>query len=356
MITVKNLKKVYDNKYEALKNVNLEIEDGELVCLLGPSGCGKSTMLNIIAGLLDPTDGEIFFDEKNIINLHPKDRNIGMVFQNYSLYPHMNVIDNVIFPLRVGKNKMKREDAIKKVQIFMEMTDIKDIEDKFPSSLSGGQQQRVAIARALVQNPKILLLDEPLSNLDARLRLRIREQIRILIKKIGVTSIFVTHDQEEAMSIADRIAIMDNGIVQQYDKPQNLYKNPSNLFVAKFLGTPEINIYSVKRVADKLLSRDISFDLSVLKKHEVLKMSLEKNFIIGIRPEFFEISDDGEISAIVSSVEMLGRFSVVHFELNDISSRLIAPNNIDIKSGDKINLKIAYENIYIFSEDGRRLY
>ena len=226
MIEIKNLRKVFDNGFEALKDINLEIEEGDLVCLLGPSGCGKSTILNLISGLLDPTEGDILFEGQSVKDLHPKDRGIGLVFQNYALYPHMTVLENVMFPLTVGKNKMSKEEAKNIAEKYMKITDIEELADKKPGTMSGGQQQRVAITRALVQNPKVLLLDEPLSNLDARLRLRIREEIRLLVKEIGITTIFVTHDQEEALSISDKIVLMDNGVVQQYDMPYNLYLDP----------------------------------------------------------------------------------------------------------------------------------
>ena len=254
MINIENLNKVYENGYEALKSINLDIEDGALVPLLGPSGCGKSTILNIIAGILDPTKGDIKFDGESVINKHPKDRDIGMVFQNYALYPHMTVLENIIFPLTVGDNKVKKQEAVKIAQKYMDLAYIGEIKDKKPGQISGGQQQRVAIARALIQNPKTLLLDEPLSNLDARLRLSIREEIRNIVKEVGVTTIFVTHDQEEALSISDYIALMDKGVIQQYDKPQNLYLNPANLFVAKFIGNPIINIFEFEKKDDKLIS------------------------------------------------------------------------------------------------------
>ena len=221
MIQIENLRKVYDNKYEALKSINLEINEGELVCLLGPSGCGKTTILNLLSGLLDPTSGDIKFDNKSVVNKHPKDRNIGLVFQNYALYPHMTVLENVMFPLLVGKNKMPKKEAMEIAKKYMRVTSIEELADKKPGEMSGGQQQRVAITRALVQSPKVLLLDEPLSNLDARLRLKIREEIRRLVKEIGITTIFVTHDQEEALSISDRIVLMNQGIVPQFDVPQN---------------------------------------------------------------------------------------------------------------------------------------
>ena len=249
MIQIEKLKKVYDNGYEALKNINLEINEGELVCLLGPSGCGKTTILNLLAGLLDPTSGEIKFDGESVVNKHPKDRNIGLVFQNYALYPHMTVLENIMFPLTVGKNKMPKNEAMEIAKKYMKVTNIEELADKKPGNMSGGQQQRVAITRALVQNPKVLLLDEPLSNLDARLRLKIREEIRRLVKEIGITTIFVTHDQEEALSISDRIVLMNQGIVQQFDIPQNLYLEPANLFVSHFMVNPIIKIYEFKNQA-----------------------------------------------------------------------------------------------------------
>ncbi len=266
MIQIEKLKKVYDNGYEALKNINLEINEGELVCLLGPSGCGKTTILNLLAGLLDPTSGEIKFDGESVINKHPKDRNIGLVFQNYALYPHMTVLENIMFPLTVGKNKMPKNEAMEIAKKYMKITSIEELADKKPGNMSGGQQQRVAITRALVQNPKVLLLDEPLSNLDARLRLKIREEIRRLVKEIGITTIFVTHDQEEALSISDRIVLMNQGIVQQFDIPQNLYLEPANLFVAQFMGNPIINIYEMKKEGNVLKGENFSIDLSLLNK------------------------------------------------------------------------------------------
>ena len=206
MIEVSNLNKTYENGYEALKNVNFSVEKGELVCLLGPSGCGKSTLLNIISGLLDATSGDVKFEGKSVLDVAPENRDIGFVFQNYALFPHMTAEENVMFPLTVGKNKKTKAEAREIAQKYMELTHITDIAKKKPGQLSGGQQQRVAIARALVQQPKVLLMDEPLSNLDARLRLQIREEIRALVKEVGITTIFVTHDQEEALSIGDRIS------------------------------------------------------------------------------------------------------------------------------------------------------
>lgn len=291
MIKIEKLKKVYNNGYEALKSIDLNINEGELICLLGPSGCGKTTILNLLAGLLDPSSGDIKFDGESVINKHPKDRNIGLVFQNYALYPHMTVLENVMFPLTVGKNKKPKKEAMEIAQKYMKITSIEELADKKPGEMSGGQQQRVAITRALVQNPKILLLDEPLSNLDARLRLRIREEIRKLVKEIGITTIFVTHDQEEALSISDRIVLMNEGIVQQFDIPQNLYLEPSNLFVAKFMGNPIINTFNLKKNGNILESKDFSIDIDLLSKDRFKGELNEENYILGIRPEYFKLRD-----------------------------------------------------------------
>lgn len=356
MIQIKNLNKVFDNGFEALKSIDLDVEDGSLVCLLGPSGCGKTTILNLIAGLLDPTGGDILFDGVSIIDKHPKDRNIGMVFQNYALYPHMSVLENVTFPLRVGKNKINQEEANKIAKEYMILTDIFELADKKPNSLSGGQQQRVAIARALVQNPKILLLDEPLSNLDARLRLRIREEIRSLVKKIGVTTIFVTHDQEEALSISDKIALMDEGIMQQYDIPQNLYLDPANLFVAKFIGNPIINTYNVSFEDGVFIGKDFQIKLSSLEKDLFRKPLDKKEYILGIRPEYFSVDSSGPISVTINSIEMIGRYSIIHFDLDEEKSRAVVDSKILYEVGDKLNISINLESMYIFEVDGGRVY
>ena len=355
MIEIQDLKKVYENGFEALKDIDLEIPDGALVTLLGPSGCGKSTILNIIAGILDPTDGDILFDNESIINKHPKDRNIGMVFQNYALYPHMTVLENITFPLTVGDNKISQKEANKVAEKYMDLTYIKEYKDKKPAQLSGGQQQRVAIARALVQNPKTLLMDEPLSNLDARLRLSIREEIRNIVKDVGVTTIFVTHDQEEALSISDYIALIDEGVIQQYDIPQNLYLEPANLFVAKFIGNPIINIYNMEYQNRKLISKDFSLDISDFDDERFREELNKETYTIGIRPEHFKFDDNG-ISVKVDNIEMIGRYMILHFNLNGIPSRMIADSKLKIEKDDIIKIAIDYSSVYLFEEDGKRVY
>ncbi|MBR6637313.1 MAG: ABC transporter ATP-binding protein, partial [Lachnospiraceae bacterium] len=254
-VVLENLTKKFPsrNKREkadviAVNNFTFEIPDGKLIGLLGPSGCGKSTMLNLLCGLLTPTSGKIFFGEDDVTNLPPENRGVGLVFQNYALYPHLTVKQNITFPLEnlKGADKLSKEVMAQKALEAAKLVQIDGLMDRKPSELSGGQQQRVAIARALVKMPRILLLDEPLSNLDTRLRLQTREEIRRIQRETGITTIFVTHDQEEAMSISDMIVVMKDGILQQIGKPQEVYDEPVNMFVATFLGTPPINVFDAE--------------------------------------------------------------------------------------------------------------
>ena len=267
----------------------------------------------------------------------------------------MTVLENITFPLTVGDNKIKRSEANKVAQRYMDLTYITDYKDKKPNQLSGGQQQRVAIARALVQNPKILLMDEPLSNLDARLRLSIREEIRDIVKDVGVTTIFVTHDQEEALSISDYIALIDDGVIQQYDIPQNLYLEPANLFVAKFIGNPIINIYEMRKIENSLVSDDFSISLDDFDKNRFKEMLDKDKYLIGIRPEHFKLADSG-IIVRVENIEMIGRYMILHFTLDGVASRVIADSKLKINKNDKVSLTIDYSSIYLFEEDGKRVY
>ena len=232
----------------AVNDFTFEIPDGKLIGLLGPSGCGKSTTLNLLSGLQTPTSGRIFFGEEDVTDLPPQNRGVGLVFQNYALYPHLTVRQNILFPLQnlKGKDKPSKEDMERRALEAAKLVQLGDLMERKPAELSGGQQQRVAIARALVKMPRILLLDEPLSNLDARLRLQTREEIRRIQRETGITTVFVTHDQEEAMSISDQIVVMKDGVIQQIGQPQKVYDDPINLFVAKFLGTPPINVFHAR--------------------------------------------------------------------------------------------------------------
>ena len=356
MIQINKLRKVYDNGHEALKSINLEMNEGELVCLLGPSGCGKTTILNLLAGLLDPTSGDIKFNDISVIDKHPKDRNIGLVFQNYALYPHMTVLENVMFPLTVGNKKMPKSEAMEIAKKYMKITSIEELANKKPGQMSGGQQQRVAITRALVQNPKILLLDEPLSNLDARLRLKIREEIRRLVKEIGITTIFVTHDQEEALSISDRIVLMNEGVVQQFDIPQNLYLEPTNLFVAQFMGNPIINIFEMNKEDNILKGEHFDIDLNLLLKDRFKSELTEEKYIVGIRPEYFITSENHLFKTKIETVELIGKDCIVNFNVNGVYAKSITDVNQNIRENDEVGFDIDYNGIYLFQENGVRVY
>ena len=300
-IVLKNLSKVFYNKktnseVRAVDNLDIEIPDGKLVGLLGPSGCGKSTTLFMISGLQNPTEGEIYFGETNVTNLAAEKRGIGLVFQNYALYPHMTVGQNIMFPLT--NQKVSKKEALERAYEAASLVQIENLMDRKPSELSGGQQQRVAIARALVKNPNVLLLDEPLSNLDARLRLQTREEIKRIQRETGVTTVFVTHDQEEAMSISDLIVVMKLGVVQQVDEPQKVYDDPTNLFVAKFLGTPPINSFLGEIKDHKVYIND----------EPVMDTEFEDQEIyVGIRPEGFVVDPNGPFTCEIKQLEVMGR-------------------------------------------------
>ena len=334
-----NLNKKIKGEVVAVDNFNFEIPDGKLIGLLGPSGCGKSTTLNLICGLEAPTEGRILFDDEDVTGLPPEKRGVGMVFQNYALYPHLTVRQNIMFPLEnlKGADKLTKEQMKEKVEAAAKLVQIEKYMDRKPAALSGGQQQRVAIARALVKIPRVLLLDEPLSNLDARLRLQTREEIRRIQRETGVTTIFVTHDQEEAMSISDMIVVMKEGRVQQIGKPQTVYDDPVNLFVAKFLGTPPINVFS-GCVKDGVLyiGNEPVLDISGVEDREVY---------VGVRPEGFVLDDAGALTCRLSAVEVMGRDTSVvsyHDALDGVAIRSIIPaeDKVDTSSSTvRFNLK-----------------
>lgn len=356
MIDVIDLNKVFDNGFEALKSVNFSIDQGDLVCLLGPSGCGKSTILNMIAGLLQPTGGDIQFKKSSVINTEPKDRNIGFVFQNYALYPHMTVLENIMFPLTVGQNKISKEEAKKVAEEYMQLTNIEELAEKKPGTLSGGQQQRVAITRALVQKPEVLLLDEPLSNLDARLRLKIREEIRRLVKEVGITTIFVTHDQEEALSISDKIILLNEGVIQQHDDPQNLYLEPNNLFVAKFIGNPIINISEVD-VKDGVIHHPaFTLQASELVESRFRKGVENGHYYLGLRPEDLVPSENGLFTVTVTAVELIGRERILHFTLGEQDIKSIVSVEHKIEEGDTLSFDLLRHKLFLFNQNGERVY
>jgi len=299
-ITLQNLTKIFQSKKEdevvAVDNLDIVIPSGKLYGLLGPSGCGKSTTLFMISGLLKPTSGHIMFGEEEVTHVPPEERGIGLVFQNYALYPHMSVKQNIMFPLE--NLKIDKREGLKKAQEIADLVGIGHLMNRKPVQLSGGQQQRVAIARALVKEPRVLLLDEPLSNLDARLRLQTREEIRRIQRETGITTIFVTHDQEEAMSISDEIVVLDEGVTQQVGEPQKVYNEPNNLFVAKFLGTPPINLFDGRIDNGRIMIGDANIGKIDAEDQEVT---------VGIRPEGFKMVERSSFQVEVEFVETIGR-------------------------------------------------
>lgn len=346
-ITLENICKAFGS-VKAVNNLNLEIDDGDLISILGPSGCGKSTTLSLIAGLLKPDNGDIYFGDKKVTNIEPEDRGIGMVFQNYALYPHMSVLKNIMFPLKM--KKVNKKEANRLATQMAELTKIEDLLHRKPSELSGGQQQRVAIARALVKKPEILLLDEPLSNLDARLRIEMREEIRRIQQEVKITTIFVTHDQEEAMSISDKILLMKDGLYQQYTTPKEVYSNPSNKFVARFLGNPPINFIEAEVMDNKedikLHNSNIILDLS---RHLKDKEIRERKITLGIRPEDLIITnkDEALFSVEVTGIQIMGKEIYIIANIDEgIKITLVASWDFNIDVGDRLYLDA--KNIHIF--------
>ena len=306
-VVLENVTKIFpprnkrEKEFMAVNNFTFTVPDGKLIGLLGPSGCGKSTTLYMISGLQKVSGGKIYFGDDDVTNLPAESRGVGLVFQNYALYPHLTVKQNILFPLQnlKGTDKLSKKEMLERAYQAAKLVQIDELMERKPNALSGGQQQRVAIARALVKMPGVLLLDEPLSNLDARLRLQTREEIRRIQKETGITTIFVTHDQEEAMSISDMIVVMRDGVIQQVGKPQEVYDNPTNLFVAKFLGTPPINVFNGEVKDGQLYIGEES----VLNVDGVANQAVT----VGIRPEGFIPAEDGRMTCNLTNLEIMGR-------------------------------------------------
>ena len=361
-VVLQNLTKVFPSRNKkvndevvAVNDFTFEIPDGKLIGLLGPSGCGKSTTLYMISGLQKPTSGKIFFGDDDVTELSTENRGIGLVFQNYALYPHMTVKQNILFPLQnlKGADKLSKEEMLDRAYTAAKLVQLEDLMERKPSELSGGQQQRVAIARALVKMPRVLLLDEPLSNLDARLRLQTREEIRRIQKETGITTVFVTHDQEEAMSISDIIVVMKLGVVQQIGAPQEVYDSPVNLFVAKFLGTPPINVFNGKVSAGKVyIGENAVLDVADVADQEVF---------VAIRPEGFELDNNGALQCNLSNVEVMGRdVSVVSTNAASVNpvirSIIDADNKVDI-TGTTVRYNLKPHKVFLFNkETEKRIY
>ena len=361
-VELQNLTKVFPSRNKksgeeviAVNNFNFTIPDGKLIGLLGPSGCGKSTTLYMISGLQKPTSGKIFFGDDDVTELSTENRGIGLVFQNYALYPHMTVRQNIMFPLQnlKGEDRPSKEEMLERATEAARLVQIDELMDRKPSELSGGQQQRVAIARALVKMPRVLLLDEPLSNLDARLRLQTREEIKRIQKETGITTVFVTHDQEEAMSISDLIVVMKLGVVQQIGAPQEVYDDPANLFVAKFLGTPPINVFNGEVKGGKLyIGQSAVLDVPGVNDRQVF---------VGIRPEGFILDEQGPLTCKVSGIEVMGRdVSIVSTNENSINpvirSIINSDSNLDA-AATEVSYSLKPHKVFIFdSETEERIY
>lgn len=373
-VVLENICKTFGGSFEAIKDLNLTIKDGEFLILVGPSGCGKSTALRMIAGLEEITSGTLHIGGENVVDLAPKDRDIAMVFQNYALYPHMTVFENIAFSMRLAG--MKKADRVARVNEIANTLQLESLLNSKPAELSGGQRQRVAMGRAMVREPAAFLMDEPLSNLDAKLRVQMRAEISSLQRHLGVTTIYVTHDQTEALTMGDRVAVLKDGILQQVDTPRNLYAHPVNAFVAGFIGSPSMNLFEGTFTGDKIQipSAEIEVPAHVLDSKPGLAAFKGRPIIFGIRPEYLfdgqleSGRDFPKVPALVRNIEELGSELFVHLSLNavrvdsgdpDIVEDLgEAANSVakfdtfsDIKMGETIQLAINASKLHFFDPD-----
>lgn len=361
-LSLKNINKIYPNGFHAVKDFSMDIEDEEFIIFVGPSGCGKSTTLRMIAGLEDITSGSLYIDDKLVNEEEPKDRDIAMVFQSYALYPHMTVFENMAFSLKI--KKVPKEEIKKKVKNAAQILGIEDMLDRKPKALSGGQRQRVAMGRAIVRNPKVFLMDEPLSNLDAKLRVQMRIEISKLHHRLGATIIYVTHDQTEAMTLGTRIVVMKDGTVQQIDTPKNLHDNPCNMFVAGFIGSPQMNFIDVKVINKEgeifLNKGELNIKLPKPKADLLLENGYKgKDIVIGIRPE--NIHDDlaflsmnestANFTSEVKVYEMMGAEVFLYFDVEQVEFIARVNPRTNAKVGKKMPFAIDINRIHLFDKD-----
>ena len=351
-VTLEKVSKFYGN-VEAVKKINLEIKDNEFLVLVGPSGCGKSSTLRMIAGLEEIDEGKINIGDRMINQLEPRERNVSMVFQNYALYPHMTVQENLGFSLKIAG--MKKDDIDKRVAEAASVLDIEEFLQRKPAQLSGGQRQRVAMGRAIVRRPDVFLFDEPLSNLDAKLRNQMRTEIKRLHQKVQTTIVYVTHDQVEAMTLADQIVVLNEGYVAQAGAPLDLYNNPSDIFVAGFIGSPKMNFINVKSYLD---NNQLSLKSQSLNMQSVIPVDVNKEFTLGIRPEHIYISekDESDLEVTVDYSEQLGSETYFYCNTND-SSQLIVhqTGQYKVSKGDKLFLRFDRSAIHLFGVDGKAI-
>ena len=352
-VQLKNLNKVYDNGFHAVKDANVNIKDKEFVVLVGPSGCGKTTTLRMVAGLEDISGGDLMIDEKRVNDIPPKDRDIAMVFQNYALYPHMSVYDNMAFGLKI--RKFAKEDIQGRVNETAKILDIEALLDRKPKQLSGGQRQRVAVGRAIVRHPKVFLFDEPLSNLDAKLRVQMRAEISSLHNRLQATMMYVTHDQVEAMTMGDKIVVMKDGIIQQIGDPLTLYNTPINRFVAGFIGSPPMNFMSmkIKEEGGKIIGDEGNFTLEFTGNlAEAAKEYVGKDLVFGVRPEDLEFEpESAEGKAIVANIEVVEPLGAeIHVYVNTGSHQLIGriPPTVTVNVGDGVRLVPNQDRVILF--------
>ena len=365
-LSLKHINKTYPNGFEAVKDFNLEIEDKEFIIFVGPSGCGKSTTLRMIAGLEEITSGELKIGDKVVNDVEPKDRDIAMVFQNYALYPHMTVYDNMAFGLKL--RKVPKPEIDKMVREAAKILDLEPLLDRKPKALSGGQRQRVAMGRAIVRNPKVFLMDEPLSNLDAKLRGQMRIEISKLHQRLGTTIIYVTHDQTEAMTLGTRIVVMNAGVVQQVDTPQVLYDTPCNLFVAGFIGSPQMNFLDAvcQKKGDKVVLKvgpavagPSEIELPPAKAKKLIEGGYAgKTVVLGIRPEdvhdeqmFIETSPNTVIEAKIRVYEMLGAEVFLYFDYEGSSMTARVDPRTTARTGDHVKFALDAEKIHVFDKE-----
>ena len=360
-LSLQHINKTYPNGFQAVKDFNLEIEDKEFIIFVGPSGCGKSTTLRMVAGLEEISGGTLKIGDKVMNDVEPKDRDIAMVFQNYALYPHMTVYDNMAFGLKL--RKVPKDQIDKAVREAARILDLEKLLDRKPKALSGGQRQRVAMGRAIVRNPKVFLMDEPLSNLDAKLRVQMRIEISKIHQRLGATIIYVTHDQTEAMTLGTRIVVMKDGVVQQVDTPQHLYEQPGNLFVAGFMGSPQMNFLDAQ-IAEKggdLIAKVGEYDIVIpAAKAKVLKDGgyVGKTVVLGIRPEdihdsqmFIEASPSVPMTSTVKVYELLGAEVFLYFDVNGTQVTARVDPRTNSKTGDTIKFAFDMEKSHFFDKE-----
>ena len=354
-LSLKNICKVYDNGFQAVKDFNLEVEDKEFIIFVGPSGCGKSTTLRMIAGLEDISSGDFLIDGKRMNDVEPKDRDIAMVFQNYALYPHMTVFDNMAFALKMAK--VPKEEIKAKVEEAARILDLEKLLDRKPKALSGGQRQRVAMGRAIVRNPKVFLMDEPLSNLDAKLRVQMRSEIASLHNRLGATIIYVTHDQTEAMTLGTRIVVLKDGVIMQVDSPQKLYNQPNNLFVAGFIGSPQMNFIDAECVIEGskvvLNYGEFSVELPAAKAQKLIDGNYNgKKVVLGIRPEDIAYgAGAASVDTEVTGYELLGAEALIYCVVAGANVTARVNSDVVAKYGDKITLSLNPEKIHVFDKE-----